>query len=118
MAKLKHSILNDVKKACGVLPQYDIFDDQLIIDINAAFSTLHQIGYGPEEGFAIEGPEEEWDEIIFSDRFNFVKNYVILKVHLMFDPPTSSIAVNQMNKEVEEYEWRIKSEVECYGEED
>jgi hypothetical protein len=36
----------------------------------------------------------------------------------MFDPPTSSIAVQQMNKEIDEYEWRIRSEVECYGEED
>ena len=114
----KQSILNDIKEQCGIIPDYTVFDNQLIVDINSAFSTLHQLGYGPEEGFSIEGPKEEWDEIITSNRFNFVKNYIIMKVHLMFDPPTSSIAVEQLNKQIEEYEWRITSEMECYGEED
>ncbi len=114
----KESILDSVKEACGVLPEYTVFDSQLIIDINSAFSTLHQLGYGPRAGFAITGSDEEWSDIIKSDRFNFVKNYVIMKVHLMFDPPTSSIAVEQLNKEIDQYEWRINSEVECYGEED
>ena len=117
-AKMNTSILLEIKEQCGVTAEYDGFDPQLITDINSAFATLHQLGYGPEEGFSIEGTSEEWDEIITSNRFNFIKNYIILKVHLMFDPPTSSIAVQQMNKEIEEYEWRIRSEVECYGEED
>lgn len=118
MARLNTSILTDVKEACGIVPEYDVFDNQLINDINSAFSTLHQLGYGPTGGFSIDGTEEKWNEVIKSDRFNFIKQYVIMKVHLMFDPPTSSIAVEQLNKEVAEYEWRITSEVECYGEED
>ena len=112
------SILNDIKVACGIIPEYDVFDEQLTVDINSAFSTLHQLGYGPRHGYSIEDASSKWGDIIHSDRFNFIKNYVILKVHLLFDPPTSSIAVEQMNKEVAEYEWRIRSEVECYGEED
>lgn len=114
----KQSILNDIKEQCGIIPDYTVFDNQLIVDINSAFATLHQLGYGPEEGFSIEGQNEEWDDLITSKRFNFIKNYVIAKVHLMFDPPTSSVAVEQLNKEVDQYEWRITSEVECYGEED
>ena len=112
------SILDSVKEACGILPEYKVFDPQLIVDINSAFSTLHQLGYGPEGGYAISGASETWDEVIVSNRFNFIKQYIILKVHLMFDTPTSSIAVDQMNKQISEYEWRITSEVECYGEED
>lgn len=118
MAAKKDSILNTVKEAMGIVPQYDVFDKQLIVYINSVFATLHQLGYGPEEGFSIEGQNEEWDDLITSKRFNFIKNYVIAKVHLMFDPPTSSVAVEQLNKEVDQYEWRITSEVECYGEED
>lgn len=118
MSKLNTSILQTIKEACGIVPTYDVFDPQLIVDINSAFATLHQLGYGPEEGFSIEGPEETWDQIIKSKRFSFVKNYIIMKVHLMFDTPTSSIAIDQMNKEIDQYEWRITSEVECYGEED
>lgn len=112
------SILNSVKEACGIVPEYDGFDPQLIVDINSAFSTLHQLGYGPADGFEVTGASETWSSLIKSKRFNFIKQYIILKVHLMFDPPTSSIAVEQFNKQAAEYEWRIKSEVECYGEED
>ena len=118
MAKLKDSILNDVKEAVGIVPEYDVFDKQLIIDINSVFSTLHQLGVGPEEGFFIEGAKEEWDDFIDSARFNFIRSYVIMKVHVMFDPPTSSIALDALNKQIAEYEWRINSEAECYGEED
>lgn len=118
MAKANTSILKDVKQSIGIVPDYEAFDPQLIVDINSAFATLHQLGYGPTEGFSIEGSDEVWDDIISSNRFNFIKNYIIMKVHLMFDPPASSIAVEQLNKEIDQYEWRITSEVECYGEED
>ncbi len=118
MAKRNMSILEDVKRAIGIVPEYDVFDSQLIICINSVFSTLHQLGIGPEEGFSIEGPKEEWDEFVDSARFNFVRSYMIMKVHVMFDPPTSSIALEALNKQIEEYEWRMTSEMECYGEED
>lgn len=117
-SKSKMSILNDVKQALGIVPDYDVFDQQLIVNINSVFSTLHQLGCGPDEGFIIEGPNEEWDEFIGSDRLNFIRSYMIMKVHVMFDPPTSSIALDALNKQIAEYEWRITSEVECYGEED
>jgi hypothetical protein len=118
MAKRNMSILEDVKRAIGIVPEYDVFDSQLIICINSVFSTLHQLGLGPEEGFSIEGSKEEWDEFVDSARFNFVRSYMIMKVHVMFDPPTSSIALEALNKQIEEYEWRMTSEMECYGEED
>ena len=118
MAKLKTSILNDVKESIGIVPEYDVFDNQLIICINSVFSTLHQLGVGPVEGFSIDGPDTKWDEYVDSSRFNFIRSYMIMKVHVMFDPPTSSIAMEALNKQIAEYEWRINSEVECYGEED
>ena len=31
------TILDDVKKQVGIVPDYDAFDDQLLLDINAAF---------------------------------------------------------------------------------
>lgn len=112
------SILADVKEAIGIVPTYDVFDNQIINCVNSTFSTLHQLGYGPAEGFEITGPDEVWSMLIKSKRFNFIRNYIISKVHVLFDPPTSSIAMEALNKQVDEYEWRIRSEVECYGEED
>lgn len=112
------SILNSVKQDIGIMPDYDAFDSQIIRYCNMAFATLHQLGYGPAEGFEITSDKEDWDEYISSKRFNFVKNYVSMKVQYLFDPPTSSIASKALEEELKELEFRIQSEVETYGEED
>lgn len=111
------SILNDVKSLVGIVPTYDAFDNQLLICINSAFATLHQLGVGPEEGFEVNS-STEWDEYISTKRLNFIKQYVCMKVRVMFDPPSSSFALDAIKEQIAEYEWRINSEVECYGEED
>lgn len=115
MADMNGSILDSIKKNLGIVPEYTAFDDQIILDINAAFSTLHQLGFGPDEGFEITGIDEFWSDIIEEPRFNFVKSYVCMKVRVMFDPPTSSYALDTLNKQIAEYEWRIKSEIETGG---
>ena len=115
MADMNGSILDSIKKNLGIVPEYTAFDDQIILDINAAFSTLHQLGFGPDEGFEITGIDEFWSDIIEEARFNFVKSYVCMKVRVMFDPPTSSYALDALNKQIAEYEWRIKSEIETGG---
>jgi len=112
------SILLDVKEAVGIVEGYTVFDRQLITYINTAFSTLHQLGVGPKNGFEITGETEKWSDFIKSKRFNMIRSYVIEKVHVLFDPPTSSIAMDALNKQIAEDEWRINSEAECYGEED
>jgi hypothetical protein len=117
MAKKELTILESIKKQIGIVPDYDAFDDQLLMDINAAFATLHQLGVGPEEGFLVEA-DTDWDEYISTERLSFIKSYVSMKVRVMFDPPTSSFALDALNKQIAEYEWRITSEVECYGQED
>ena len=115
MADINGSILDSIKKNLGIVPEYTAFDDQIILDINAAFSTLHQLGFGPDEGFEITGIDEFWSDIIEEPRFNFIKSYVCMKVRVMFDPPTSSYALDALNKQIAEYEWRIKSEIETGG---
>ena len=115
MADMNGSILDSIKKNLGIVPEYTAFDDQIILDINAAFSTLHQLGFGPDEGFEITGIDEFWSDIIEEPRFNFVKSYVCMKVRVMFYPPTSSNALDALNKQIAEYEWRIKSEIETGG---
>lgn len=116
MSDINGSILDSIKKNLGVVPEYDIFDDQIILDVNAAFSTLHQLGFGPDEGFEITSSDDMWSDIIDEPRFNFIKSYITMKVKVMFDPPTSSYALDALNKQIAEYEWRIKSEVETGGE--
>lgn len=109
---MNDSILNSVKLQLGILPEYTVFDQQLILAINTAFSILHQLGVGPKDGYAIEDESNRWDEVVTKQSLNMVKSYVFLKVKLLFDPPSTSFVLDAYNKQLAEMEWRINSEVE------
>lgn len=108
------TILNATKKKLGIVPEYNVFDDQLLLDINTAFSILHQLGVGPDEGIEVD-ETTTWDVVVTQPRLNMIKSFVYIKVRLMFNPPSSSFALNEMTKELDELTWRIKSEIACYG---
>lgn len=112
---MNESILNSVKLQLGILPEYTVFDQQLILAINTAFSILHQLGVGPKDGYAIEDESNRWDEVVTKQSLNMVKSYVFLKVKLLFDPPATSFVLDAYSKQLSEMEWRINSEVEING---
>lgn len=102
------SVLDSVKKLLGLTPDYTEFDIDIIILINSTFGTLHQLGVGPVDGFEITDNTATWDSFLFGDpRYNFVKQYVYLKVRLTFDPPSVGALLESMNNIVKELEWRI-----------
>jgi hypothetical protein len=104
------SILTSVKKILGIDEDYTAFDEDIIVHINTVFSTLNQLGIGPNVGFAIEDDTATWDDLLGTDlRLNSVKSYTYLSVRLMFDPPTTSYLIESMNKQVKELEWRINT---------
>lgn len=109
---MNDSILNSVKLQLGILPEYTVFDQQLILAINTAFSILHQLGVGPKDGYAIEDESNRWDQVVTKQSLNMIKSYVFLKVKLLFDPPATSFVLDAYNKQLAEMEWRINSEVE------
>ena len=107
------SILESTKAAMGIVPEYDAFDNQLIMLINSAFSTLSQLGIGPDDGFAIEDSSTTWDEFLNGKRIlNFVIQYVHIYVRLGFDPPQNSFAVQSMKQQLDELTWRINVQAE------
>lgn len=102
------SILNTVKKALNVPEEDDAFNPDIIMHINSVFSTLHQLGVGPPEGFRIDDDTTEWVELLNGDnRLNNVKSYVYLCVRMMFDPPGTSFTITAFEKKIEELAWRI-----------
>lgn len=103
------SILDGTKKALGVHADYDVFDPDIIMHINTVFSTLHQLGIGPIEGFFIEDAAPTWTDFLGGTdaRLNSVKSYMYLKVRMLFDPPTTSYLINAMKEQAEEIEWRL-----------
>ena len=105
---MDESILNSVKKILGIASDYDAFDTDIIIHINSVFSTLNQLGLGPDEGFMIEDDSAVWGDFLLDDmRLNSVKTYVYLKVRILFDPPTTGFTLTALQEQIKELEWRL-----------
>lgn len=102
------SILSNVKKILNIDASYKAFDTDIVFHINSVFATLTQLGIGPEAGFMIEDDSTTWDTYLGDDlKLNFVKQYIYLKVRMIFDPPQTSFHLEAMNKQAEQLEWRI-----------
>ena len=108
------SILTSVKKLIGIDKEDTAFDPDVIMHINSSFLVLSQLGVGPDEGFYINDDTAVWTDFISDNMLllNYVKTFVYLKAKLVFDPPSSSIAVQSMQEMVKEHEWRIVHENE------
>lgn len=101
------SILTSIKKLLGIPESYDSFDVDIIIDINTVFVILYELGIG-DSAFSILDSTATWGDFLKDNKnLELVKTYMYLKVKLMFDPPTSTAAI-QANKDlISELEFRI-----------
>lgn len=105
---MSESILNSTKKILGIDEDYLVFDLDVMTFINSAFGTLTQLGIGPDEGFYINDASAEWVDFLGDDkRLNAVRQYVYLKVRLLFDPPDTGYLVTAYEKQIAEHEWRL-----------
>lgn len=109
---LEASILNTIKKLIGVDPEYDVFDQDILVHINSALSTLTQIGAGPANGLFVEDETAKWSDFFTEAGLNPIKSYVYLRVRMMFDPPSSSFVLTSYKEQIKELEWRINVEAD------
>lgn len=103
------SILNSIKQFIGGLkPDYTVFDTDIIILINSELATLHQLGVGTEEPFQITGPDELWSDFTSDKAYmNSVKEYIGLRVKMIFDPPANSYVMDAYKEKAAELAWRL-----------
>lgn len=108
MKDIYESILESIKKLIGIDKDYGAFDIDLIIAINGVFTVLNQLGVGPGKEFAITGPDETWlDFFGVTNAINLVKPYMYLKCKLIFDPPSTGVLHEAIERQISEFEWRI-----------
>lgn len=102
------SILTSIKKLMGLTEEYDAFDQDILILINSVLFELEQIGVKAKEGFVLSDKTAVWSDYSDDDRLlNVLKPYIYMKTKLTFDPPTSSGALDSMNRIIDRFEWRI-----------
>ena len=102
------SILTSIKKLMGLTEEYDAFDQDILILINSVLFELEQIGVKAKDGFSLTDKTVVWSDYSDDDRLlNALKPYIYMKTKLTFDPPTSSGALESMNRIIDRFEWRI-----------
>ena len=107
------SILSSIKSLMpnsGVPADYNVFDTELIGDINAELAILFQLGVGEtSEMFYITGTSETWGEFLKSpELLQIVPQYVAIRVKILFDPPKSSIVMDSLNERARELSFRLQ----------
>ena len=111
---MTESILMSVRERIGPSASDDVFDTDLIININMCFSRLCQLGVGPKTPFKIADDQAAWSDFMSDGLIDDVKQYVFLKTRLVFDPPESGTVMNAYKEEIEKLEWLLK-EVARFG---
>ena len=112
------SILISTKELSGIVAEDNSFDASIIMYINSVFLNLKQLGVGPSEGFIIEDDTSVWTDFIpdGSPEENILrestKSYMGNKVRMQFDPPTNSAIKEALQRNIDEYEWRLRLEAE------
>ena len=102
------SVLLSTKQMLGISPEDTSFDVNVIMSINTALTTLMDLGLTEVEDQVIIDDETTWDELLGGRTdIEYVKIYIFQKVKLIFDPPTSSAAIEAMQRSISELEWRI-----------
>src|SRR3954453_23012950 len=103
---MEQSILKSTKKVLQIGPDDKSFDLDILTHINSAFSTLNDLGVGPEDGFVIEDEYEEWEAYLPDDQIKLskVKTYVYLRTRLLFDPPPTTLHLNTVQEQLREVE--------------
>lgn len=108
MVMVQNSILDTTKKVLGIDSDYVAFDLDIIMHINSVFGDLHQLGVGPDVAYEIEDSSNLWSDFMGSETaINSVKTYVYLRLRLIFDPPSTSFAIESMQKQIDKLEFRL-----------
>ena len=109
------SILATIKKMLGLATEYTPFDQDIIVLINSQFMALHQLGVGPQDnkGFSINDYSAKWSDFLGDEiNLNSVKQYIYMKVRMVFDPPGNSFVMDALKQQCQEIEWRLNVQAE------
>lgn len=109
---ISESILSSVKKLIGISEDDSSFDVDIILHINAAASTLYQLGV-LNSPYVITSKEETYLDMIpggSGDVISQIKMYFVYKSKLGFDSSTlSGTVIEVMKEEIKQLEWRLMS---------
>lgn len=115
---LNESILLSIKKMLLIDENNFTFDSDLVMYINSVLAVLSQLGVGSGYVLSISDAAETWNSLSQNEQLvSLLRPYIGMRVRLLFDPPINSFLVDSLNKQINEYEWRIVAITESENEE-
>lgn len=103
------NILKSIKKMLGLDVEDDSFDIDIIININTTFDFLVQLGVESLYRVYLHTGNEKWSSYMDENQlYRMIITYTYLKVKDYFDPPTSGVLREAMERQIKELEWRIR----------
>lgn len=107
---VSNSILLSVKKLIGISEEDETFDIDIMLNINAALSTLFQLGV-IERAYTITSKDDSYDDLLpggSEDVINQTKMYLVYKTRLGFDSSTlNSATIGVLTEMIKEAEYRL-----------
>lgn len=106
------TIFSDVKDALGINPEDEAFDTRIKMHLETELAVLGQLGVF-EDGNNFDPDGMTWMDLSNHSRdpgnqhFSMVKNYILLRSQLVFDPPNGSVLTYQ-EAITKELAWRIR----------
>jgi len=104
------TILDDVKYGIGISPGNDGFDNELLIHINSVAANLVQFGLIDYD--IVIDETNEWPILDTFQQEALVKQYIIIKTKLVFDPSANQTITGAYERVLPELEGRIQLLVE------
>lgn len=112
LSELSDSILSSVKKLVGVMDDDPSFDLNIMLNVNAACSTLYQLGV-LSKPYTVTSKLDTYKDLLpyaSDDIVNQVKMYLVYKTALGFDATSMTSSLIEVYKElIREAEWRLCS---------
>lgn len=110
---LDQSILASIKQMLGIPDEITAFDEEIGSHINGVFTILNQLDVGSDDVFMINGYDETWAQYVDNISLaTMVREFIYLKVRMIFDPPASSVVSDAYNQRIAELEWRMNIQAE------
>lgn len=100
-------IFDEIKESLNISIEDTAFDTEISLYIDMVISILNQLGVGNTLNVDKETTWKDLKSQAPNNNFDLVKGYLLLKVRLLFDPPTAS-TLSHIENTMKEIEWRIK----------
>ena len=119
---VNESVLNTIKKCLDIDPDNKDFDMDIFLHINSVLTIMKRLGIIPKTSRRISDDSVTWSQLIPDDSLDVedIKDYIFLRVKLIFDPPQNQKHTDVLIDAYKEIEFGLmtQNEIKDGGEED